>query len=253
MAKASSPPHAGQAISIVVPARNETGNLSALLPELANSLPGTELEIIVVDDASTDATAEEALEARRAGLPVRLLRHSQSAGKSGAILSGVRRARFDLVITVDGDGQNDPQYLPALVAPLIANPDIGVVAGQRTRRGADGLIKRYASRIANRARAGLLKDNTRDTACGLKAFRRGPFLELPHFETMHRFLPALFAADGWQVAHVDVIDRPRAHGSSKYGIWDRLAVGLPDLFGVWWLTRRRRRQAGVTVGEEDGA
>jgi glycosyltransferase involved in cell wall biosynthesis len=164
--------------------------------------------------------------------------HAQCCGKSAAILTGVRAARAPLVATLDGDGQNDPRYLPALLA-LLAEPGVGLVAGQRIKH-AHSRAKQIGSRFANRLRAWLLHDNTRDTACGLKAFRRDVFLRLPYFDTMHRFLPALVQRDGLVVRHLDVVDRDRLHGRSKYGVIDRAAVGLFDLLGVLWLIKRRR-------------
>ena len=154
-------------------------------------------------------------------------------------MTGVLAARAPIVVTLDGDGQNDPRFIPDLVRHF-DDPRVGLVAGQRVGRKSS-LAKKIGSRIANRLRRALLKDATRDTACGVKAFRREPYLKLPYFENMHRFLPALFLGDGWRIAHIDVVDRPRQHGASHYGILDRLAVGIPDLFGVWWLLRRRRR------------
>jgi glycosyltransferase involved in cell wall biosynthesis len=227
------------AVAIVVPARNEAANLAELLPEIESVLVGREHEIILVDDGSTDDTP--ALVTRLAiGLPsLRSVRHAKPLGKSSAIWTGVLAARAPLVITLDGDGQNDPRFIPDLIAPF-ADARVGLVAGQRVGRKGS-YAKKVASRVANRLRRALLHDDTRDTACGVKAFRRGAFLRLPFFETAHRFLPALFICDGWDVAHLDVADRPRHHGTSHYGILDRLAVGIPDLFGVWWLLRRRRR------------
>ena len=156
-----------------------------------------------------------------------------------SILTGVRAARSPLIATLDGDGQNDPRYLPALLA-LLAETGVGLVAGQRIKH-AHSRAKQIGSRIANRLRARLLHDNTRDTACGLKAFRRDVFLRLPYFDTMHRFLPALVQRDGLAVRHLDVIDRDRQHGRSKYGVIDRAIVGFFDLIGVFWLIKRSRR------------
>jgi len=141
---------------------------------------------------------------------------------------------------MDGDGQDDPAFLPAMLVALEGDSDVGLAAGQRVNRR-DNWQKRIGSRIANAVRGWMLGDNTRDTGCGLKAFRRDAFLDLPYFETMHRFLPALFLTDGWKIAHVDVVNRPRMHGTSKYGIIDRLMAGLLDLFGVSWIRKRRRR------------
>jgi len=227
------------ALSVVIPARNEAKNLPRLVEEVGRSLAGSDYEVIIVDDGSTDDSA--AVVARMAaGDPrIRLVSHPQSCGQSGAIASGVRNAGGALVVTLDGDGQNDPKFIPALLA-AIEEPEVGLVAGQRIGRK-DTFTKRYGSWIANAVRGRMLGDRTRDTGCGLKAFRREAFLELPYFDALHRFLPALFISDGWAVRHVDVVDRPRRHGTSHYGIWDRLAVGVPDLFGVWWLRRRRRR------------
>jgi hypothetical protein len=142
---------------------------------------------------------------------------------------------------MDGDGQNDPRFLPNLLMPLRQDPTLGLVAGQRTRRH-DGLVKKGVSRLANRLRRAFLQDDTRDTACGLKAMRRDAYLLLPFFDNNHRFLPALFLREGWRITHVAVEDRPRTAGRSKYGILDRALVGLPDLLGVWWLRRRAARR-----------
>ena len=166
---------------------------------------------------------------------------SASCGQSAAVRTGVAAARAPLVATLDGDGQNDPSFLPALVRTLeTGGARLGLVAGQRVGRRDSG-FKRLQSRIANGVRNAILRDGTRDTGCGLKAFRRDTFLALPYFDGLHRFLPALVKRDGYEIAYVEVIDRPRRHGRSNYGLWDRLWVGILDLAGVWWLIRRRKR------------
>jgi hypothetical protein len=144
-----------------------------------------------------------------------------------------------VIVTLDGDGQNDPAFIPVLVAAL-DDPQVALVAGQRKGRQ-DGAYKKWQSRIANSVRGRILKDGTRDTGCGLKAFRRDAYLSLPYFDALHRFMPALVKREGFDIAHVDVIDRPRHAGQSNYGLFDRLWVGILDLAGVWWLIRRRRR------------
>lgn len=230
-------------VSIVIPAKNEAENIATLLDGINAALAGLDgAEVIVVDDASTDATAE-VVRARMASDPgLRLIRHDRSGGQSAAVHSGVRAARGAIVCTLDGDGQNPPEELPKLWALLLApgSERIGIVAGQRVGRQ-DTLSKRLASRFANGLRARILKDGTRDTGCGLKGFRREGFLALPYFDHMHRYLPALFARDGWQVAHVDVAHRPRGAGRSNYSNIQRALVGVVDLAGVAWLLRRRKK------------
>lgn len=227
-------------ISIVIPARNEADNICTLVMDIDAAMqPLGSFEIIVVDDGSTDETAAKVQALR---MPhVRLLRHPNSAGQSAAVHTGVLAARSPFVCTLDGDGQNPPEELPKLVAPLLADHAgvIGLVAGQRVKRQ-DTWSKKLASRLANQLRGWLLKDGTRDTGCGLKAFRREAFLALPYFNHMHRYLPALFARDGWAVAHVDVSHRPRLAGSSNYSNLQRALVGAVDLLGVAWLLRRRK-------------
>lgn len=223
------------AISIIIPAKDEAGAIAALLHEIAGGPFAHPFEVIVVDDGSTDGTAAAAL---AEGLPfVRVLRHDLSGGKSRAIRAGAIAARAPILVTMDGDGQNDPRYLAALVEPLLRDPATGIVAGQRTRRH-DGWRKKTVSKLANRLRRAMLADDTVDTACGLKAMRRDGYLALPFFDNNHRFFPALFQREGWRIAHVAVADRPRATGQSKYGVLDRALVGIPDLLGVWWLVRR---------------
>lgn len=229
------------AISVVVPVRNEAGNIAPLVAEIAAALQGSDFEIVYVDDGSSDATEQE-LRSLMAGRPyLRQIRHETSCGQSAAIRTGVAMARAAVVATLDGDGQNDPAFIPKLVAALRDGaPRLGLVAGQRVGRKATG-FKKLQSRIANAVRKAVLKDGTRDTGCGLKAFRRDLFLSLPYFDGLHRFLPALVRREGFDIGYVDVIDRPRGHGTSNYGFWDRLWVGILDLAGVWWLIRRKKR------------
>jgi dolichol-phosphate mannosyltransferase len=235
------------AVAVVVPVKNEAENVAPLVEEIAAALNGRwNFELIYVNDGSTDDT-EAALLAQMAERPwLRQVKHAESCGQSAAVRTGVRAARAPLVATIDGDGQNDPSFLPALIRTLEEQqPRVGLAAGQRVGRKSSG-FKRLQSRIANGVRAAILRDGTRDTGCGLKAFRRDVFLALPYFDGLHRFLPALMRREGHEVAYVDVIDRPRRHGTSNYGMWDRLWVGILDLFGVWWLIRRRRRVPQVT-------
>jgi dolichol-phosphate mannosyltransferase len=232
------------AVSVVVPVRNEADNVGPLTDEIAAALNGRwAFELIFVNDGSTDAT-QAALAALKAERPwLRQVRHEASCGQSAAVRSGVAAARAPIVATLDGDGQNDPSFIPALLAAL--TDEVGLVAGQRVGRRSSP-FKRLQSRIANGVRAAILRDGTRDTGCGLKAFRRDAFLALPYFDGLHRFLPALFRRDGYAIAYVDVIDRPRRHGVSNYGMWDRLWVGILDLAGVRWLIRRRKKVPRVS-------
>jgi glycosyltransferase involved in cell wall biosynthesis len=236
-------------LSIVIPARNEAGNILPLIDGIIAAVsPVAPFEVIVVDDGSTDGMGE-LVAARAAGDPrLRVLRHDRSGGQSAAVHSGVLAARGDIICTLDGDGQNPPAELPRLVAPLKADTAgrIGIVAGQRVGRQ-DTWSKKLASRFANGLRRWLLRDGTRDTGCGLKAFRRDAFLRLPYFDHMHRYLPALFARDGWQVAHVDVTHRARGAGRSNYSNLQRGLVGAVDLLGVAWLLRRRKKARAVEM------
>jgi dolichol-phosphate mannosyltransferase len=236
------------AVAIVVPVRNEAGNITPLVDEIAAALQGTDFEIVYVDDGSTDATGAELAALMRARPYLRTVRHAASCGQSAAVRTGVKSARAPVVATLDGDGQNDPAFLPALIAAL--TDGVGLVAGQRVGRKATG-FKKFQSRIANGVRGSILKDGTRDSGCGLKAFRRDAFLALPYFDGLHRFLPALVRRDGFDVAYVDVIDRDRRAGTSNYGMWDRLWVGILDLAGVWWLIRRRKRVPQATEMTRD--
>ena len=230
------------AVSVVVPVRNEAGNLAPLIGEIARALEGEwPFEVVYVDDGSSDGTGAE-LRRLMAQYPwLRRVRHAQSCGQSAAVRTGVAAARGALVATIDGDGQNDPAFIPAMLRALEAGaPRVALIAGQRVGRKASG-FKKFQSRIANGVRGALLRDGTRDSGCGLKAFRRDVFLRLPYFDGLHRFLPALVKREGFAIGYVDVVDRPRGAGVSNYGMWDRLWVGILDLAGVWWLIRRRKR------------
>jgi dolichol-phosphate mannosyltransferase len=232
-------------LSVVVPVFNEYGNIGPLLGEVGRALgAGMDYEIIVVDDGSDDATGMELAELQRHHPRLRVLRHGVNRGQSAAIATGVEAARAAWVVTLDGDGQNDPHDIRRLLGTRDAawggRDADGLIVGLRRNRN-DTLVRRLSSRIANAVRARLLRDGCPDTGCGLKLFPRDTFLQLPHFDHMHRFLPALFRAHGCEVIAVDVNHRPRLHGRSKYGVSDRLWVGIADLAGVMWLQRRACR------------
>lgn len=234
-------------VSIVVPVRNEADNVAPLVAEIVAALDGRwAYEIIYVNDGSTDATGQRLLELMKQHPQLRQLRHATSSGQSAAVRSGVRAARGDIVATLDGDGQNNPAFLPELIAAIEKGGSrIGLAAGQRVGRKDTG-FKRWQSRAANAVRNAILKDGTRDTGCGLKAFRREVFLSMPYFDGLHRFLPALVRREGFDIAYVDVIDRPRHAGVSNYGFFDRLWIGIMDLAGVWWLIRRKKPTPAAT-------
>jgi len=229
-------------LSVVVPVRNEAANIAPLIGEIRAALAGTMYEIVYIDDGSADETPLRLAEAAAADLVWR--RHRVSCGQSAAVVTGLRLARGDWIATLDGDGQNDPADIPALLAQARREAAQGVspvlIAGHRRDRR-DTWVKRRTSRAANAIRAGLLRDATPDTGCGLKVFRREAFLELPHFDHMHRYLPALFIRAGGRVVSVPVRHRPRTQGRSNYGTLDRLWAGIFDLIGVFWLQRRWRR------------
>ncbi|MGV6889314.1 glycosyltransferase family 2 protein [Rhodophyticola sp. SM2404] len=228
--------------SVVIPARNEAANIARLIGEIMTHCASLgAFEIIVVDDASQDGMAS-ILEDICATTPsLRVLRHDRSGGQSAALHSGVRAARGAVICTLDGDGQNPPSEIPKLVSVFAqdSHGQLGLVAGQRLKRQ-DSVSKRLASKLANALRAGLLKDGTRDTGCGLKAFRRDAFLGLPFFCNMHRYLPALFLRDGWKIAHVDVAHAHRWGGRSHYTNFNRALEGVSDLIGVMWLVKRKK-------------
>ena len=240
-------------LSVVVPAHNEAESLTPLVGEISQSLDGVaDYEVVCVDDGSDDDTAAR-LAVLSARFPwLRVVRHRERAGQSAATLHGVEAARGVWIATLDGDGQNDPADIPRLLATMrdpAAPPGLRLVIGERRGRR-DPLARRLAGRIANAARARLLGDAIRDSGCGLKLFSRECFLSVPHFDHMHRFLPALFLRSGWQVRSVPVNHRPRRHGRSHYGVLDRLWIGIADLAGVLWLQRRPIR-AGIMEDPDD--
>ena len=231
-------------LSVIVPVKDEAENLKPLVNELTCILDtyGTNYEILYVDDGSADRTPE-ILKKLEAQVPrLCFLRHPQCFGQSAAILTGVQAAKGAVIATLDGDGQNDPADIPALLERYrreekLLGSELVMIAGYRAKRK-DAILKKVSSRIANAVRKVLLKDDTLDTGCGLKVFARAMFMALPHFNHMHRFLPALVIRAGGRVISVPVNHRPRAHGFSKYGVWNRLWIGIMDLLGVMWLTRR---------------
>lgn len=253
-------------LSVVVPVYDEAANVAPLAAEIVAALDrvagaapgGGGYEIIFVDDGSSDGTGE-ALRALRRTLPqLRVLRHRRNCGQSAALMTGVAAARGAWIVTLDGDGQNDPADVPRLLAALgapEAPENLAMVAGVRVHRR-DPWIRRAGSRLANGVRARLLGDDTPDTGCGLKLIRREAYLAMPYFDHMHRFLPALVQRDGGAVVHVEVSHRPRRSGASKYGlgVGNRLWAGIVDLVGVMWLQRRAVRPVveADEVEEDDG-
>jgi glycosyltransferase involved in cell wall biosynthesis len=227
-------------LSVIVPVNDEAGNIAPLVAEIEAALaPVAPFEIVYVDDGSTDATRAE-IAALRAGRPhLRLLALERNAGKAEAQRAGVRAARGALVVLLDGDGQNDPAEISRLLAAFEAAPGAGLAMAQRRGRKDTG-FKRLQSRLANAIRQALLRDGARDAGCGFALLPRETYLALPAFDGLHRFLPALVRREGLGVVFVEVTDRPRRAGRSKYGFFDRLWVGLDDLLGVMWLLRRRR-------------
>ena len=234
-------------LSVVVPVKDEAGNVAPLAREIAAALSGEGAhEIIFVDDGSQDETVAE-LMSLRPGLNLRILSHARNLGQSRAMRTGVRAARAELVVTLDGDGQNDPADIPKLVAlfrELAQAPGFGMIAGERVKRQ-DSFGKRGASVLANSIRRTLIGDTAKDTGCSLKAFKREAYLALPYFDHMHRYLIALMIREGYEVRFVSVGHRPRRSGRSKYGVLDRLAVGVSDVMGVMWLKRRFRGQTEI--------
>ena len=237
-------------LSVVVPVCNEAENVEPLAREIDAALSGRPYEMIFVDDGSTDDTAANLLKLKGSLPALRVLRHSFRSGQSAAVASGVRAARAPWVATLDGDGQNDPADIPGLIAARDSSAGRGVqlFMGNRTASRKDTAYRRFQSRIANGVRSGLLGDGTPDTGCGIKLFSREVFMDLPRFDHMHRFLPALFQRQGARVISVPVSHRQRTRGTSKYGLLNRLWVGIVDIVGVMWL--RKRYKSGLLVRED---
>lgn len=231
-------------VSVLIPAKNEAGNLIALLEEVRAALADEAFEVIVVDDGSTDATAAELRALQGSGYrQLRVLSHARSLGQSTSIYHAAEVARGHWLATLDGDGQNDPADLPKML-DLVRGSEgtpagVKLVAGHRVNRR-DTASKRWASRFANKLRASLLKDQTPDTGCGIKLIEREAFLRLPYFDHMHRFIPALIRRHNGRMLVHPVNHRERGAGVSNYGNLDRALVGIVDLFGVWWLIKRTR-------------
>lgn len=237
------PARPAPSFSVVIPCYNELDNIATLIDEVVAAFAGrSDFEVVVVDDFSSDGTRARlvAEKQRHAGV-LRVVGHSVNRGQSAAICSGIDAARGSWIVTLDGDGQNDPADIPRLLTRISAPHDAAtnlIICGYRKQRR-DNWIRRLSSRVANGIRARALGDATPDTGCGLKVFSRALFLQLPRFDHMHRFLPALVQRVGGTAVSVEVHHRPRLHGQSKYGVWNRLWVGIVDIFGVMWLRTRR--------------
>ncbi|MEE2525989.1 glycosyltransferase family 2 protein [Hyphobacterium sp. HN65] len=233
-------------ISVVVPAHNEAGNVTGLAEEIAVALKGYSYEMIFVDDCSTDATLYELIAAKARFPELRVISHRKNAGQSRSVRTGIMAARGRIIGTMDGDGQNPPADLPLLIDTLTrgdAPANLAVVGGRRAKRQ-DSAWKKLASRVGNGVRKALLRDDADDTGCGLKAFYRKEYLELPFFDHQHRFLYALFKREGYVAEFRDVGHRPRGAGKSKYTNFGRLFASLSDMLGIMWLNSRARNPEG---------
>jgi dolichol-phosphate mannosyltransferase len=227
-----------QQLSVVVPVKNEQDNVASLVAEIDLALKSVVHEIVYVDDGSTDNTHQQLKYLQLTYPQLRIVRHAKSCGQSTAVRTGVKSAQYDWVATLDGDGQNDPADIPKLMAAVADGVEL--VGGNRRASRRDTWVKRMSSVIANTVRSKMLQDDTPDTGCGLKLFNRAAFLDLPYFDHMHRFLPALIKRRGGKIVSVPVAHRNRTFGQSNYGTFDRLMVGIVDLFGVAWLQRRAK-------------
>lgn len=240
-------------IAVVVPVHNESENIRPLIEEITAAMNGVaDFEIVYVNDGSTDDTAHKLKQMMAEQPRLSVYAHAQACGQSAAIATGIKFSRARFIATLDGDGQNDPADIPALFATLkqAADPDALLVAGWRAKRK-DTEWKRFQSKLANAVRSRLLGDNTPDTGCGLKVFTRAAFLDMPRFDHMHRYLPALMIRRGGRVQSVQVNHRHRERGVSKYGMWDRLSVAIRDVLGVMWLMARGSKPAVTAVRQAD--
>lgn len=229
-------------ISIVIPAYNEADNIATLINEIRQLELNSAYEIIIVDDASSDDTYANTLKLKAAVPELKIIQHESTYGQSAAVATGIANADGELIVTMDGDGQNNPADIPRLVTALLSskNTNLRMVAGFRKKRN-DSAWRILSSKIANSVRSFFLSDQTPDTGCGLKVFYRSAFIKLPFFDHMHRFLPALIQMQGGDVISVEVSHRARMHGTSKYGTLNRLWVGIIDIFGVSWLRLRSKK------------
>lgn len=225
-------------LSVIIPVYNEVDNVEPLFREIEQALVGDgfRFEVLFVDDGSNDGTREKLSQLASDHDTLRMIKHRGNYGQSAGIVSGARAAKYDWLVTLDGDGQNDPADIPLLVAAVKADKHC-VVLGNRKKRD-DSLLKRFSSKVGNGIRRSLLDDGCPDTGCSLKLFPRQAFLQQPHFNHLHRYIPALFKRAGYECINIPVNHRPRLHGISKYGVMNRLFVGIHDLIGVRWLMKR---------------
>lgn len=229
-----------QLLSVVVPVHNEEENIAPLIQEIEDALSNfIAFEIVYVNDGSKDGTNKRLSEAKLHHPKLRVINHEKSCGQSTAVRTGIKFAKGDWIATLDGDGQNDPADIKKLITAI--DDGVDLIGGNRRHTRRDTWIKRISSVVANTVRSKLLRDSTPDTGCGLKLIRREVFLDLPYFDHMHRFLPALVQRRGGRVVSVPVSHRSREHGQSKYGTIDRLLVGIVDLIGMLWLIKRSKR------------
>jgi len=229
-------------LSVVVPIFNEEENIEELVHEITHSLEDINFEIIVVDDKSSDGSLQILQKIKKTNARLRVVKHSRNYGQSFAVRSGIKHAKSEWIATLDGDGQNDPNDIPNLYRALIKNntsENKVLIAGHRVKRK-DSWLKKFSSKYANKLRSKVLKDQVPDTGCGLKLFPRDFFLDLPSFNHMHRYIPALFISRGGKVLSIEVNHRPRVKGSSKYGFNNRFWVGIKDILGVRWLQKRSK-------------